>query len=213
MMPPRIGLIIVSVRNPRICPQVAEFVLQTIWRSLPNSNYGSPTIQNIDLATWKLPLFDEPIIPAQVTDASQYHNEHTRAWSREIASYDAFIFVSPQYNWGYPASLKNAIDYLFNEWVGKPAMIVTYGGFGGGKCAVQLKSVLGGIRMLPTPDHVELKYPDMQFAKEKAFTGGDLGLDADSEDGVWAEEKPKIVVTFGDMQKALIENQKVEEKI
>ena len=158
-------------------------------------------------------MFDEPIVPSQITDASLYHNEHTRAWSREIASYDAFIFVSPQYNWGYPATLKNAIDYLFNEWVAKPAMIVTYGGFGGGKCAVQLRSVLEGIRMIPTPGNVELKYPDMQFAKEKAFPGGDLRLDGDSEDCVWAEEKPKIVATFGDLQKTLIEKQKVEEKI
>jgi NAD(P)H-dependent FMN reductase len=209
-MPPRIGLIISSVRNPRICPQVANFVLQTIRQNLPTSNHASPTIQQIDLATWKLPIFDEPIIPAQVTDASGYHHEHTRAWSREIASYDAFIFVSPQYNWGYPASLKNAIDYLFNEWVGKPAMIVTYGGFGGGKCAVQLRSVLEGIKMLPTESHVELKYPDMQFAKEKAFPGGGLGLDAESDESVWAPEKPKIVATFGELQKALNNKQKVD---
>lgn len=207
-MPPRIGLIIGSVRNPRICPQVASFVLRTIQISRQNSDNVTTTIEKIDLADWNLPMFDEPIIPAHVKESSQYHHEHTRKWSRCIASYDGFIFVSPQYNWGYPASLKNAIDYLFNEWVGKPAMIVTYGGRGGGQCAAQLRTVLEGIRMVQTPSHVELTYPDMEFAKEKAFPGRDLGLDVESEESVWAAERPKIVATFGELQKALDEGRK-----
>jgi NAD(P)H-dependent FMN reductase len=61
----------------------------------------------------------------------------------------AIVFVSPQYNWGYPAPLKNAIDHLYKEWAGKPAMIVTYGGHGGGKCAAQLRQVLDGLEMRP----------------------------------------------------------------
>lgn len=157
-------------------------------------------------------MFDEPIIPAHAKDESGYHHEHTKAWSREIASYEGFIFVSPQYNWGYPASLKNAIDYLFNEWVGKPAMIVTYGGYGGGKCAEQLRSVLEGCRMELTPSHVELKYPDMQWAKEKAFPGGDLGLNAESDDSVWANERSNIVAVFGELQAALDKKGKVSGK-
>src|ERR1700761_4778443 len=170
-MTPRIGLVVSSVRKPRICPQIAQFVRGSIKATLAD-NDKKPELRTIDLAEWNLPMFDEPWIPSLIKDPSQYAHEHTRAWSREITSYDAFIFVSPQYNWGYPASLKNAIDYLFNEGVGKPAMIVTYGGHGGGKCAEQLRSVLEGIRMLQTPSHVELKYPDMQWAKQKAFLGG-----------------------------------------
>jgi hypothetical protein len=88
-------------------------------------------------------------------------------------------------------------------------MIVTYGGHGGNKCAAQLKSVLEGIRMVLTLSHVELKYPDMQFAKEKVFPGGDLGLDAESDGGVWAAERPKIVATFEELREALEESQKV----
>jgi NAD(P)H-dependent FMN reductase len=59
------------------------------------------------------------------------------------------VFVTPQYNWGYPAPLKNAIDHLYKEWHGKPAMIVSYGHHGGGKCASQLNQVLKGVHMKP----------------------------------------------------------------
>ena len=60
---------------------------------------------------------------------------------------DAVVFVTPQYNWGYPASLKNAVDHLHGEWAGKPAMIVSYGSRGGGLCAGQLRQVLQGLDM------------------------------------------------------------------
>lgn len=205
-MPPRVGLIVASTRAVRIGPQIADFVLQTIRKDrVQDTASNDTTIGKIDLAKWKLPLFDEPVIPMSVKDSSGYHHEHTRAWSREIASYEGFIFVSPQYNWGYPAGLKNAIDYLFNEWTGKPAMIVTYGGHGGGQCGEQLSAVLTGCRMTVIPTRVELKYPDMQWAAEKAFPGGDLGLDAESDGSVWAEDRPKIVSVFGELQAALKE--------
>jgi NAD(P)H-dependent FMN reductase len=92
----------------------------------------SITLSTIDLVDWNLPLFDESVIPTQVTSPTGYDHEHTRRWSGEISRHQAFIFVTPQYNWGYPASIKNAIDYSYNEWVGKPAMIVSYGGRDGG---------------------------------------------------------------------------------
>jgi hypothetical protein len=87
-------------------------------------------------------------------------------------------------------------------------MIVTYGRHGGGQCAAQLRTVLEGIRVVRTQSHVELKYPDMQFAKEKAFPRDDLWLDAESDGGVWAAERPKIVATFEELQKALYDSQK-----
>jgi NAD(P)H-dependent FMN reductase len=99
----------------------------------------------LDLADWPLPMDDEPGIPA----LGDYTQPHTRAWSGKIASADAFLFVTPQYNWGYPASLKNAIDHLYKEWEGKPAVIVTYGGHGGDKCAAQLRQVAEGVNMRP----------------------------------------------------------------
>ena len=114
----------------------------------------------IDLKDWSLPMDDEPGIPA----LGQYECEHTRAWSRKISEANAFVFVTPQYNWGYPAALKNALDHLYKEWAGKPAVIVTYGGHGGKKCARQLRQVMKGLMIKPiatrpsftlTRDHIE----------------------------------------------------------
>lgn len=142
----KVAIIICSTRNPRSGPEVAEYVRETLAQPV-NEKQLSYTLHLVDIKDFELPLFDEPVIPAQITDPSGYAHEHTRRWSREISQYAGYIFVTPQYNWGYPAALKNALDYLFNEWKGKPAAIVSYGGHGGGKCAAQLRGVLHGLRM------------------------------------------------------------------
>jgi NAD(P)H-dependent FMN reductase len=130
-------LIMGSTRAGRICPRIAEWVAG-IGRSCTPFIY-----EIIDLANWPLPMDDEPRIPA----TGVYTQDHTRAWSDKIKSADAVVFVTPQYNWGYPAILKNAIDHLYQEWREKPAAIVTYGGHGGGKCAEQLRQVAGAVKM------------------------------------------------------------------
>jgi NAD(P)H-dependent FMN reductase len=136
----RILVIVGSTRAQRVCPHIAQWVAQVGRETTPAS------FEVVDLKDWRLPMDDEPDIPARGGD---YACEHTRAWSRKIAGGDAFVFVSPQYNWGYPAPLKNALDHLYGEWTGKPAMIVTYGSHGGVRCAAQLRQVLEGMRMKP----------------------------------------------------------------
>ena len=79
-----------------------------------------------------------------------YTSAHTEAWSAKVAAADAVVFVTPQYNWGYPTALKNALDHLYREWLGKPALIVTYGSRGG-LCAGQLRQVLEGLKMATVP--------------------------------------------------------------
>jgi len=135
----KILVIIGSTRAKRICPQIAAWVAQVGRETLGGD------IELVDLKDWPLPMDDEPGIPA----AHAYVNQHTQAWSRKISEGDAIVFVSPQYNWGYPAPLKNALDHLYKEWSDKPAMIVTYGGHGGGRCAAQLRQVLEGLHMKP----------------------------------------------------------------
>jgi NAD(P)H-dependent FMN reductase len=137
----KVLVIIGSVRPQRICPQVAEWVAQV------GREATSHQFEVVDLRDFPLPMDDEPEMP----QLGGYANAHTRAWSRKVAETDAVVFVTPQYNWGYPAPLKNALDHLYQEWVGKPAMIVTYGGHGGGRCARQLYEVLQGLKMRPVP--------------------------------------------------------------
>lgn len=140
-----------SVRPQRICIKVAEWVARI------GHETTDQAFEVIDLKDWPLPMDDEPAIPA----SGDYQCEHTRAWSRKIAGAGAFVFVTPQYNWGYPAPLKNALDHLYREWAGKPAMIVTYGGHGGGRCGEQLQEVCTGLHMIPIPTR-----PALRLARE-----------------------------------------------
>jgi NAD(P)H-dependent FMN reductase len=106
-----------------------------------------------DLAELALPMLDEPELPR----ARRYAHEHTRAWSRTVDAADCFAFVMPEYNHGFSAPLKNAIDYLHEEWARKAVGFVSYGGMSGGMRAVQmLKPVLTCLRMIPVTDQVAL---------------------------------------------------------
>ncbi|OJW70351.1 MAG: hypothetical protein BGO68_00970 [Candidatus Amoebophilus sp. 36-38] len=148
----KVAIIIGSTRPNRIGEQVARWVLNEVVET------EGMEFKLVDLAAWRLPMLDEPSIPAY----GKYIHEHTKKWSAEISSYQAFIFVTPQYNWGYPASLKNALDYLYKEWEGKPAIIVSYAHRGGGRAASQLRQVLeGGFKMKVTPT-----MPAISFTKE-----------------------------------------------
>jgi NAD(P)H-dependent FMN reductase len=145
---PTVLLIMGSTRANRICPKIAQWAAE-IGRSCNDHAYDI-----VDLADWHLPMNDEPGIPAM----GHYAQPHTLAWSEKVAGADAVVFVTPQYNWGYPAALKNALDHLHGEWRGKPAAIISYGGHGGGKCAEQLRQVAGALkmRMVPTAPGIVL---------------------------------------------------------
>lgn len=140
-----VAIVTCSTRSPRLNPFISQFIFQTF-----QSSQSDTTIRIIDLQDQALPLYDEPAVPSHLPSddpTPHYTNEHTRRWSTTVRQYDAFIFVTPQYNWSIPASLKNALDYLFYEWKGKPAAIVAYGGKGGGKAAEHLRQILTGLRM------------------------------------------------------------------
>lgn len=135
----RVGVIIGSSRPTRNGHLIVDWILSEI-----QSKNDAMSFHIIDLAVWNLPMLNEPDIPAH----GKYSQPHTIRWSEEIKSYDAFIFVTPQYNWGYPAVLKNALDYLYTEWNAKPAVVISYAHRGGGKAAAQLRQVIeGGLKM------------------------------------------------------------------
>jgi NAD(P)H-dependent FMN reductase len=146
-MTPRVGVVVGSTRPTRICGAVTDWAIEQLRAG------GGLVYEVIDLATLDLPFLDEPL-PAAL---GVYQHDHTKAWSRLVSSYEAFVFVFPQYNWGYPAPLKNALDFLYAEWAGKPAGLVTYGTRGGAKAAEQLRGVLAGLHMHTVDAAVELR--------------------------------------------------------
>jgi len=139
-----------SIRAGRVCLTIANWIAG-LGRKFTDLGY-----EIIDLADWPLPMDDEPAIPA----TGVYANAHTRAWSEKILGAGGVIILSPQYNWGYPAALKNAIDHLYREWRDKPSAIITYGGHGGSKCAEQLKQVAAGIKLQLVPTAPALVLPE-----------------------------------------------------
>ena len=112
-------------------------------------------IELLDLAKINLPFMDEPNHPR----LKQYQHEHTKKWSETINSADAFIIVLAEYNFGFPAPIKNAIDYLFHEWKYKPVGFVSYGGVSGGlRSAQMLKQVVTAVSMMPIADTVNIPF-------------------------------------------------------
>src|SRR5712672_4589825 len=133
----RVGIITGSTRPNRKSLNVAKWVLETA-RKRNDADY-----ELVDIKDFELPLFDEPTPPSM----GQYQQPHTRRWAAKIASLDAFVFVSPEYNHGIQAALKNAIDFLFAEWNHKAAGFVSYGGAGGARAVEQLRLVLAEVQI------------------------------------------------------------------
>lgn len=95
----------------------------------------------VDIADYDLPLYDEPRPPL----LGEYSHEHTKRWSAKIASFDAFVFVTPEYNHSISGALKNALDFLFHEWSNKAAGFVSYGGVGGARAVEHLRGILAEV--------------------------------------------------------------------
>lgn len=113
----------------------------------------------VDLAEVDLPFLDELEVPAH----HHYGKAHTLAWSTTISGYQGFVLVFPQYNWGYPAVLKNALDYLYDEWAGKPVSLVCYGNHGGFQATLALKLVTQGLHMYNMSTNPPLHIDDGLF--------------------------------------------------
>ena len=147
----RLLVIVASTRPGRLGPAVADWFIDA---TAARAKELGVTVDVADLAEIGLPLLDEPEHPA----AGNYTHEHTRAWSRRVAAADAFLVVTPEYNFGMPATLKNALDYLYAEWAWKPVGFVSYGNTSAGTRAVQMaKQVVTTLRMVPIGATVALR--------------------------------------------------------
>jgi NAD(P)H-dependent FMN reductase len=112
-------------------------------------------IEPVDLQALDLPMLDEPNHPR----FRNYQHAHTKAWSATVDAADAFVFVTPEYNYGMPPALLNAIDYVLHEWAYKPAGFVSYGGVSGGTRSVQMsKLMLTSVKVVPLPEAVSIPF-------------------------------------------------------
>ena len=133
----RIAIIIGSTRPGRNGEAVARWVYEIAQRR------SDAEFELIDIKDFNLPLLDEPVPPS----LGQYTKEHTKAWAAKIASFDAYVFVTPEYNHGTSGALKNAIDYLYKEWNNKAAGFVGYGGASGTRAVEHLRLVMGELQV------------------------------------------------------------------
>lgn len=159
-MSKNIAIIIGSTRPSRIGANVTNWVVS----KLPAKD--GVVYETIDLAEWNLPMFDEPISPMM----GQYQNDHTKKWSAKISEFDGFVVVSSEYNAGYPAALKNAIDYLANEWKDKPVAVITYGYTGGASANNQLDEVFTRLKMKVVSTKPQLYFSEGIFGEDGQIT-------------------------------------------
>ena len=157
MSQPVLQIIIASTRPVRTGPSVAAWIRE---RAI---EHGGFDVELIDLAEVSLPMMDEPKHPR----LGQYEHQHTRDWSATISRADAFIMVVPEYNYGFNAPIKNAIDYLHAEWQHKAVGFVSYGGVAAGTRAVQmLKQVVTTLKMVPVFDSVNIPFVQQHLDAE-----------------------------------------------
>jgi NAD(P)H-dependent FMN reductase len=179
---PVLRIIIGSTRPGRVGPSVAAWITE---RAI---EHGGFDVQVTDLAELNLPMLDEPNHPR----LKKYVHQHTKDWSALVEASDAFIFVTPEYNYGFNAAVKNAIDYLHSEWQRKPAGIVSYGGVAAGTRATQmLKQVLTAVKIMPVPESVNIPFVAQHLDEDRRFKSSEL-IDASAtamldEVLAWAE--------------------------
>ena len=141
-----VGIIVGSTRPGRKADAVARWVHEIAKKR------SDASFEVVDIADFKLPLLDEPMPPSM----GQYSHPHTKAWAAKIAAFDAFVFVTPEYNHSTSGALKNAIDFLFREWNDKAAGFVGYGGAGGTRAVEHLRLVMAEVKVADVRAQVAL---------------------------------------------------------
>lgn len=174
-----IGIILGSTRPNRNGEAVAKWVLDQV-KGRTDARY-----ELIDIKDYDLPLLDEPIPASQ----GKYSQPHTKRWAEKIASLDAFVFVTPEYNHSTSGALKNAIDFLYREWNNKAAGFVSYGSAGGARAVEALRLIMAEIQIADVRAQVMLSL----FTDFKNFSQ----FDPDPRHGPELDAMLKQLVSWG----------------
>ena len=162
---PSLLLVIASTRPARVGGAVGDWLVDRV------KHHGSFDLDVVDLRELDLPFLDEPEHPR----FGRYRHDHTKAWSERVDDADAVVFVTPEYNHGYPAPLKNALDFLAREWAYKPAGIVSYGGVSGGtRAMLQLETVLAALKMTPVVPAINIPFVANRIADDGALHADEI---------------------------------------
>ena len=157
----KLKIIIGSTRPGRVGPSVASWVHEAA------KAQDAFEVELVELAEFDLPLLDEPKHPAM----QQYQHEHTKRWSAAMADGDAYVFVTPEYDFFAPASLVNALQCLAVEWRYKPAGTVCYGGVTGGlRSSQEVRQLIGNKNMMPLPQVVPVPFVASHIDEEGKFS-------------------------------------------
>jgi NAD(P)H-dependent FMN reductase len=161
----KIQIILGSTREGRFGIKVANWVLE---QAKKRSDFE---VELIDLKDWPMPFFNDPKLPS----SGEYSYDYTKKWSEKISQAAGFLIITPEYNHGYPAVLKNALDLLYREWNKKAVGFISYGGAVGGSRAIkQLRQVVVELQMVSTSEALYLIKVREQF--DEAGNIKDLSL-------------------------------------
>jgi NAD(P)H-dependent FMN reductase len=146
-----IAIVLGSTRPGRKADAIARWVRDIAAKRTEAS------FELVDLRDFDLPFLDEPLSAfASALMKREYTHAHTKAWAAKIASFDGYVFLTPEYNHSIPGVLKNALDYLYSEWNNKAAGFIAYGGMGGSRAVEQLRLVLAELQVATVRNEVNL---------------------------------------------------------
>ena len=158
-----ISVIVGSIRQGRFSEKPARWILEHL------KNCSGIDANLLDLRDFPMPFFDQPIPPA-APGRPPYDHEVVKKWTTEIARSDGFVIVTPEYNYGPPAVLKNAIDWVYPEWKRKPVAFVSYGSTGGARSVQQLRETAIELQLAPVRFSVHIPAATLWAH----FQGGDV---------------------------------------
>jgi NAD(P)H-dependent FMN reductase len=163
----KIKVIIGSTRPNRFSDKPAYWILEEVKKK------ENVQAELLDLREYPMPYYNEPVGALMLHE--NYSSEVVKKWAAKIKEGDAFIIITPEYNHGYPAVLKNAIDSIFPEWNDKAVGFIGYGSSGGARSIEQLRQVVVELKMVPIRNGLHLP-PEVYFAamKEKVPVNPDL---------------------------------------
>ncbi|RYG15242.1 NADPH-dependent oxidoreductase [bacterium] len=154
----KVAIVLGSTRPGRKSPDVGTWALELA------SKRTDATFEIVDLADVNLPLLDEAIPPSM----GKYEHEHTKKWAAQVAGFDAFVFVTPEYNHATSAVLKNALDFVYAEWNDKAAGFIGYGSAGGTRAVESLRPILSELQIAHVRAQVALSL-STDFENYKTF--------------------------------------------